>query len=155
MASLYRCIFEWDQQDLDSLYAAKRQELIANGIKNPSSEAVRRAVGKKELALHSRRRTRGAEATENLLDSLLTTMAPATECWVYPCSERRCWARFGQNKRNMSPAYDPPPEYNCTFALAAAPRVANPSRYIDVHVEPPLWKVSTIIWQDPYQASLT
>ena len=109
MASLYRCIFEWDQQDLDSLYAAKRQELIANGIKNPSSEAVRRAVGKKELALHSRRRTRGAEATENLLDSLLTTMAPATECWVYPCSGRRCWARFGQNKRNMSPAYDPPP----------------------------------------------
>jgi hypothetical protein len=52
MASLSRCIFEWDQQDLESLYAAKKSELVGNGVKNPSSEAVRSAVGKKELAQH-------------------------------------------------------------------------------------------------------
>ena len=57
---------------------------IANGIKNPSSEAVRRAVGKKELGLHCQRRTKGAETTENLLDSLFTTIASATDVLGVP-----------------------------------------------------------------------
>ena len=48
---LSRCIFEWDQEDLDSLYTAKKAErLSAKGVKNPSTQAVRVAVGKKELA---------------------------------------------------------------------------------------------------------
>ena len=109
MASLSRCIFEWDQQDLDSLYAAKRQELVASGIKNPSPEAVRRAVGKKELALHCRRRTRGAEATANLLESLLTTMAPATDVLgVHLFREEMLAEIWPEQKKHVPCIQDPP-----------------------------------------------
>lgn len=84
MASLSRCIFEWDQQDLTQLYASKRAELCASGMRNPSSEAVRNAVGKREMAKHCRRRTRGAESTEALLVSLFDTMAGATDVLGVP-----------------------------------------------------------------------
>ena len=55
--------------------------------------------GKTELALHCRRRTRGAETTENLLNSLFATMAPATDMLGIPCSGKRCWARYGQSRK--------------------------------------------------------
>lgn len=74
MASLSRCIFKWDQEDLAQLYLAKKSELVA----------VRLAVSKKELARHCRRRTRGAEATEALLESLFQTMASATDVLGVP-----------------------------------------------------------------------
>ena len=110
MASLSRCIFEWDQQDLDSLYAAKKSELIGNGVKNPSSEAVRSAVGKKELAQHCRRRTRGVETTESLLDSLFTTMATATDALGVPLFREEMLAEIWPEQRKHVPCIQDPPE---------------------------------------------
>jgi hypothetical protein len=109
MASLSRCIFEWDQQDLESLYAAKKSELVGNGVKNPSSEAVRSAVGKKELAQHCRRRTRGVETTESLLDSLFTTMATATDVLGVPLfSEEMVTEIWPEQRRHIPCIQDPP-----------------------------------------------
>ena len=43
-ASLSRFILEWDQQDLDALYAGKKEELSAKGVKNPPTQAIREAT---------------------------------------------------------------------------------------------------------------
>ena len=76
------------------------QETVARG----------RAVGKKELALHCRRRTRGAEATENLLESLLTTMAPATDVLGVPLFPEEMLAEiWPEQKKHVSCIQDPPP----------------------------------------------
>ncbi|CAB3997296.1 Hypothetical predicted protein [Paramuricea clavata] len=107
--SLSRCIFEWDQQDLESLYAAKKSELVGNGVKNPSSEAVRSAVGKKELAQHCRRRTRGVETTESLLDSLFTTMATATDELGVPLFREEMMTEFWPEQRRHIPCIQDPP----------------------------------------------
>ena len=99
--------------------------------------------GKKELALHCQRRTRGAETTENLLNSLFATIAPATDMLGVPCSGKRCWARYGQSRKKNVGCIQDPPEYNCTSALAAAQRAANPSWCTGVPVGPPRWRAFT------------
>ena len=110
ISSLSRCIFEWDQQDLDSLYAAKRLELVGNGIKNPSSEAVRSAVSKKELSSHCRRRTRGTEATTQLLDSLFNTMATATDVLGVPLFRQEMMSDIWPQQRKHVHCIQDPPE---------------------------------------------
>lgn len=109
MGSLSRCIFEWDPQDLSQLYAAKKSELIASGVRAPSDEAVRLAVNKNELARHCRRRTRGAEATEELLESLFQTMAGATDVLGVPLFRdemiRDIWP---EQKKHLKCIQDPP-----------------------------------------------
>ena len=58
------CIFEWDGGDVRHLEEAKQS------ILGPTS---------RELARHCRRRTRGAEETERLIQELLDTMWDATD----------------------------------------------------------------------------
>ena len=82
-------------------------------------------------------------------------MAPATDVLGVLLFRDEMLAEIWPEQKKHVAYKTPPPEYNCTFTLAAAPRVANPSQCIDAHVEPPRWKVSTIIWQGSYQASLT
>lgn len=71
MAKLSRCIFEWSQEDVNQLVTAKRAELSMEGLQNLSDEEVFKRINKKELALHCRRRTRGAERTATLISDLI------------------------------------------------------------------------------------
>jgi hypothetical protein len=85
-------------------------ELIGNGVKNPFSEAVRSAVGKKELTQHCRGRTRGVETTESLLDSLFTTMATATDALGVPLFREEMMAEIWPEQRKHVPCIQDPPE---------------------------------------------
>ena len=70
LKSLSRCLFEWDADDVKALVEAKRGELALRGAHMPD-EDVRRLLTKNDLARHCRRRTRGVQVTEDLLDQLV------------------------------------------------------------------------------------
>lgn len=70
MGRLSRCIFEWAGDDLEELKAAKRFELISQHIE-PTEELVIQRLGKKEFALHCRRRTLGTDQITALIQQLL------------------------------------------------------------------------------------
>nr|XP_046166284.1 uncharacterized protein LOC124002687 isoform X4 [Oncorhynchus gorbuscha] len=74
MRQLSTCIFEWDAGDVCRLLEAKRSELERkHGMVGLTEAEVSKKIGRKEIALHCRRRTRGAAATEVLLLDLLET----------------------------------------------------------------------------------
>lgn len=79
MAQLSRCIFEWDEDDLNLLMTAKRGELTQAGLSNPTDSATRKALTRKELGRHCRRRTRGTESTTDLIEELLLSLTAATD----------------------------------------------------------------------------
>jgi len=70
MAHLSRCIFSWDQEDMDRLLAAKRAELEGQ-LMQPSDADVLRRLSKSELALHCKRTTRGTRETVDLITQLV------------------------------------------------------------------------------------
>jgi hypothetical protein len=74
MRRLSKCIFEWSKEDLHKLRDAKRSELCQREVLDPSDEDVLRWLTKSELALHCRRRTRGAKETTRLIGELLETL---------------------------------------------------------------------------------
>ncbi|ESO96259.1 hypothetical protein LOTGIDRAFT_176615, partial [Lottia gigantea] len=49
MSRLSSAIFEWDKTDLANLKAAKKKEIEASGIPNPSESAINKAITKGEL----------------------------------------------------------------------------------------------------------
>ena len=69
MGRMSKCIFEWSTEDFDSLKTAKAREL---GL-DEDHPMVMKAITKKEMALHCRRKIRGAEKTSVLLFQLLGT----------------------------------------------------------------------------------
>lgn len=68
------CIFEWSAEDVERLKLAKRGQLIAKKITNPTDEIILKNISKREFALHCRRTTRGTLVTANLLRELLTSL---------------------------------------------------------------------------------
>uniref|UniRef100_A0AAV2JMW0 Transposase n=1 Tax=Knipowitschia caucasica TaxID=637954 RepID=A0AAV2JMW0_KNICA len=66
MAQLSRCIFVWDQSDLQRLIEAKRAELEACHL-HPSDDDVRKSITKKEMQLHCKRAVRPAAEMEVML----------------------------------------------------------------------------------------
>ena len=52
MSRLCACVFEWDTEDLQRLYAAKRDQLSASGVWSKWKEDVAMHITKKEPALH-------------------------------------------------------------------------------------------------------
>ena len=52
MSRLSACVFEWDTEDLQRLYAAKRGQLSASGVWRKRKEDVAMHITKKELAFH-------------------------------------------------------------------------------------------------------
>ncbi len=71
MSRLSGCIFEWDAEDLQRLYAAKESELTAKGVWSVRKEDILLHINKKELALHCKRRTRGIAKTTQLIKELI------------------------------------------------------------------------------------
>ena len=49
MAKLSHCIFEWDADDYKHLVRAKRGEMVASGMHNPSDVTIKRAITRKAL----------------------------------------------------------------------------------------------------------
>ncbi|KAF5880172.1 Epithelial-stromal interaction 1, partial [Clarias magur] len=72
LCRLSRSIFEWDPEDFARLDRAKNGELS------------RRPIAFKEMARHCRRRTRGVEATERLLDETIKAFTGATDMMGIP-----------------------------------------------------------------------
>ena len=60
------------------LISAKKEDLKAAGISDPSDSAARKATMREEMTRHCRRRTRGVEQTISLIESLLLSLASAT-----------------------------------------------------------------------------
>ncbi|XP_041934921.1 uncharacterized protein LOC121697461 [Alosa sapidissima] len=71
MQQLSSAIFEWHEEDAARLQDAKKRTLVAQGMSFPLDAGVWRHVSRKEMALHCRRRTRGAAESERLIDDLL------------------------------------------------------------------------------------
>ena len=55
MSRLSACLFEWDADDVALLERAKRAQLQADGVTEPTAKAVRLAITSKELSRHCRR----------------------------------------------------------------------------------------------------
>ena len=71
MGCLSACIFEWDASDLALLRQAKREQLLQEGVPTITDKLVDSRITKKDLAQFCRRRTRGEEATIQLIERLL------------------------------------------------------------------------------------
>ena len=71
MSKLSACIFQWNSDDVAALRRAKSAKLSGKGVSGLSDGDVLRLLGRKELALHCRRSTRGVEETTRLLQELI------------------------------------------------------------------------------------
>ena len=71
MSRLSMAIFEWDMGDYTSLPEAKKGELAASGISNPSEKAARKVITGEELLKHCWRRTGGVEERIQIIEQLL------------------------------------------------------------------------------------
>ncbi|CAL8292404.1 unnamed protein product [Arctogadus glacialis] len=79
MAQLSRCIFAWDQSDLQLLKAAKRAELEASHLR-PTVEDVARHISKAETMLHCRRAVRESGEMGDLLKDLIEAYSGEKGC---------------------------------------------------------------------------
>lgn len=57
---------------------------MADGVLNPSSSAVQKALCRQELQKHCRRRTRGTDETVESIESLLLALSAATDALGIP-----------------------------------------------------------------------
>ena len=108
MATLSSCVFEWDQDDFGNLMAAKREELVRAGVRNPSDATVKKAISKEELAHHCRRKTRGTSSTTDLIEALLLAMSPATDSLgvkLFSDAMQEIWV---EQKHHVACLQDPP-----------------------------------------------
>ncbi|KAK3095078.1 hypothetical protein FSP39_010032 [Pinctada imbricata] len=107
MARLSGCIFEWSHEDLALLKTAKQQEIAAAGAGQLSPLQW---ISKRELALHCRRRTRGAEKTESLLQELLEHFsgdAGLDTMGVPLIDKAKVWEIWESQKRHIPCIQDP------------------------------------------------
>ncbi|XP_042567382.1 uncharacterized protein si:ch73-112l6.1 [Cyprinus carpio] len=95
MKRLTACIFEWDASDVERLKEAKR----STGCQ-PTP---------KELAKHCRRRTRGAQETEQLTEKLLKDFGGATDTMgIKLLDQERMREIWRTQQRHMQCIQDPP-----------------------------------------------
>jgi hypothetical protein len=111
MSKLSACIFEWDNEDLQRLCAAKRAELAQAGLTGLSEGDIQRRLSRKELALHCRRSTRGVDETTNLIDQLIAVLdsdAGKDTLGVPLLDHDRIQALWKQQRQHIKCIQDPP-----------------------------------------------
>ena len=108
MSRLSMAIFEWDTGDFTHLLEAKRNELAASGVSNPSNTAVRKAITKEELLKHCRRRTRGVDETIKIVEQLLLSLSSATDTLGVPLLKEEISSIWAEQKKHISCIQDPP-----------------------------------------------
>lgn len=87
---------------------AKLQELEKAGVPSPSDLAARKAIRREEMAKHCRRRTRGAERTEQLIDSLLHSLSAATDTLGVPLFAEAMKDVWEEQRRHVKCLQDSP-----------------------------------------------
>ena len=111
MDRLPRCIFAWDERDLELLKRAKRSELVGSGkIDDPTDQQVLRCLTKRELQIHCRRKTRGTAETTQLLEETLGffTGPGGIDMAGMPLLDvERTWVIWNSQKKHVSCLQDP------------------------------------------------
>ncbi|XP_030193755.1 uncharacterized protein LOC115529286 [Gadus morhua] len=79
-AKLSSCIFAWDQEDVQRLKEAKREEWKSSQSGHtPTEEQLMATISPGELKRHCRRRTRGVEETRGMISGLLESVWELTD----------------------------------------------------------------------------
>ena len=79
-AKLSSCIFAWDQEDVQRLKEAKREEWkSSHSGHTPTEEQLMATISPGELKRHCRRRTRGVEETRGMVSGLLESVWELTD----------------------------------------------------------------------------
>ena len=102
MGQLSGCIFEVSKEDYDALFEAKREELMAAGVRNPSHEAVSSATSKAEILRHCRRKTRGEEVTTKLIEDLILEFIGSTDVLGVPLFNEEMVTIWEEQKRHVA-----------------------------------------------------
>ena len=89
------------------------------GVNNPSTKAIKKAIAKEELYCHYYRRTREAELTLQLIEELLLQLSTATDSLaVYK------YFPYGMKRRAISLAFRIHLGWPCTLSQDMSTRVA-------------------------------
>ena len=107
MAKISTAIFEWDASDMALLRSAKKAELQQAGVRNPSADAVAKAISKSELAQHCRRKTRGTDSSMRLLENLFVSLMDATDTLGVPLFRDDANEIWETEKKHVSCLQDP------------------------------------------------
>ena len=108
MARLSSAIFEWDDQDHSKLISAKRAELKLAGLENPSDEAVKKAINKRELAAHCKRQTKGTSVTTRSIEELILAFTGCTDALGVPLFNDKMVSAWLEQKHHVKCIQDPP-----------------------------------------------
>ncbi|KAJ8370904.1 hypothetical protein SKAU_G00109320 [Synaphobranchus kaupii] len=112
MRQLSSSLFEWDEEDVRLLREAKRSELEGKrGMVGLTDAEVSMSLTKRELALHCRRRTRGAAVTERLVGELIETFdgEKGHDALGIPLLDHdRIQAIWAEQRRHLHCIQDPP-----------------------------------------------
>ncbi|KAJ8364998.1 hypothetical protein SKAU_G00138290 [Synaphobranchus kaupii] len=112
MQQLSSSLFEWDEEDVRLLREAKRSELEGKrGMVGLTDAEVSMSLTKRELALHCRRRTRGAAVTERLIGELIETFdgEKGHDTLGIPLLDHdRIQAIWAEQRRHLHYIQDPP-----------------------------------------------
>ena len=106
MSRLSSCIFEWNKDDVFKLKDAKIKQLYGVDYFNVDDKLT-----KEEMALHCRRRTRGAEVTTKMIENLIikfTGEAGKDSLGVPVLDQERIWLIWETQKRHVVCIQDPP-----------------------------------------------
>ncbi|KAI7797574.1 hypothetical protein IRJ41_016769, partial [Triplophysa rosa] len=110
MAKLSACIFEWDEGDVALLREAKRRELEQRqDVTGLTDELLMSKLNPKQLAQHCRRRTRGAEVTEQLITETLEAFKDAKETMGIPLVDQERMSAVWETQRRHLPCIQDPP----------------------------------------------
>ncbi|XP_055011479.1 uncharacterized protein LOC129409441 isoform X1 [Boleophthalmus pectinirostris] len=107
---LSSCVFEWDQEDVQRLKEAKREEWKCSHSGHvPTEEQLMATVNPGELKKHCRRRTRGVEEMRRMISRLLESVWDLTDttglCLVSHDSMRHIWE---MQQKQLECFQDPP-----------------------------------------------
>lgn len=111
LQQLSSCIFLWDPEDTARLLKATKRMLEAQGMTFSSDAGVWRHVSRKNMALHCRRRTRGAAETERLIGDLLETFGGASgrdTMGISLLDQDRIQKIWKEQRRHLQCIQDPP-----------------------------------------------
>ncbi|KAJ8370901.1 hypothetical protein SKAU_G00109290 [Synaphobranchus kaupii] len=112
MRQLSSSLFEWDEEDVRLLREARRSELEGKrGMVGLTDAEVSMSLTKRELALHCRRRTRGAAVTERLVGELIETFdgEKGHDALGIPLLDHdRIQAIWAEQRRHLHCIQDPP-----------------------------------------------
>ena len=111
MRRLSASIFVWNAKDLDLLVRAKKAKLAEKNIICPTDDDIYKRIGRKEMARHCRRTTRGTEETTQLIGDLLASLdgPEGRDTMGVPLFDSdKMWNIWDSQKKHVACLQDPP-----------------------------------------------